>query len=238
MKDSFNFRRGTIYRGMTATLIADVAPYKFDGIHLLTDDSSLFETSDPRVEGSKWFFLLKVEGFYYLGGKSDMFVAVDPSYPSLLPLPLYVGRDVTRVTRYFINSPRLSGGRKSERRVFSARLVRLRGGILGQYRVRVEGEDHDCLLLRDHIASQVMQWSEDTEESYNYSVLLDRYIREDGLLHLEHIWYCEDGGKRSLSEAEAKRKGKTLFKKAEYAGREWYRVDGHVMKSGYWKRYP
>jgi len=237
-KSSFDLETGHIYSGMTATLIADVAPYRFDGIYSLTDGSLLYETSDPRVKGSKWIFLLKEEGFYYLGGTSDILVAVDPDCPSFLPLPLYVGRNLERTTRYFVVHRRSNKDRKPVGKVFTARLTRLQGRILGQYYVKVEDEEHNCLLLRDVITSQVLKWYSNNEEKYDYSVLLDRYIKEDGLLHLEHIWYCQDGGKRSTSEAEARKEAKALFKKTKYAGREWYRIHGHVMKEGRWTRYP
>ena len=237
-KSSFDLETGHIYSGMTATLIADVAPYRLDGIYSLTDGSLLYETSDPRVKGSKWFFLLKEEGFYYLGGTSDILVAVDPDCPSFLPLPLYVGRNLERTTRYFAVHRRSNKDRKPVGKVFTARLTRLQGRILGQYYVKVENEEHNCLLLRDVITSQATKWYSNNEEKYDYSVLLDRYIKEDGLLHLEHIWYCQDGGKRSTSEAEARKEAKALFKKTKYAGREWYRIHGHVMKEGRWTRYP
>lgn len=239
--------------GMTASLIADVAPYQIDGVYHLADGAVLYETSDPRlreisdprVQGDVWikgFFLLKENGFYYLGGFSshDISVVVDPAHPSFLSLPLYVGKKFHRTVREFVileGAPHVPEIEKRKEKLH-IRFTKLEGEVMAQCHVKVKDEEHDCLLLRDYIRSHVTKCYTNRNEEYDYSVLLDRYIGDDGLLHLEHLWYCQDGGTKSMSEERARTEAKALFKKTQYAGKEWYRVHGHVMEKGDWRRYP
>lgn len=233
---NFQFELGKTYIGMTASTMRDVAPYEIDGIYRLTDGAVLYETADPRRQGSKWLFTLKKDGFYYMGGfsPSDFSIVTDPVYPSFLSLPLHVGKQFIRSVRHILISsdPERHGWRLREY------FQKLNGEIIGQHNVKVGDEEHECLLLRDRIRSHVTKWYASKAENYDYSVLLDRYIREDGMLQLEHIWYCEEGGVKSISEEKARKEAKDLFKKTSYADKEWYRVHGHIMKKRHWRRYP
>lgn len=241
---NFQFELGKTYRGMTASLIADVAPYKIDGVYHLADGTVLYETSDPRVRNAwiKGFFLLKEDGFYYLGGFSSqgISVVVDPVHPSFISLPLYVGKKFNRTVREFVILERALRASKFEKRKekLHIRFTKFEGEVMAQYHIKVKDEERNCLLLRDYIRNHVTKCYTNRNEEYDYSVLLDRYIGDDGLLHLEHIWYCQDGGAKSMSEERARMEAKALFKRTSYAGKEWYRVHGHVMVKGDWIRYP
>jgi hypothetical protein len=212
----------------------------------------LYETSDPRlreisntiISRNVWikgFFLLKEDGFYYLGGFSshDISVVVDPANPSFLSLPLYVGKKSHRNVREFVILERALRAPKFEERKekLHIRFMKLEGEVMGQYHVKVKDEERDCLLLRDYIRGRVTKCYTNRNEEYVYSVLLDRYIGDNGLLNLEHLWYCQDGGVKSISEERARTEAKALFKRAIYAGKEWYRVHGHVMMNGDWRSY-
>lgn len=233
---SFSYDEGSTYSGLTATTIDDIAQWKIITKCILSDESILYLAQNPGNSIGCYRFFLNPSGFYYLGGESSrepFRVIVDPNNPSFLPLPLKSDREVNRTTREIVQFRR----DKSDDLVIQSRREDIRGITAGFLEVQTGSEENVCALLREHRDISVHEVGPKEARSYTFSVLLDRYIGQDGLLHLEDLWYCERGGIRSMDKATAMEKAGPLFAIMEFDDVEWYRVDCHAMVGGNWLRY-
>jgi len=104
----------------------------------------------------------------------------------------------------------------------------MKGEVLGQFKVSIGDKTFNCLLLKEVIETGAILTRPDNErEKYDLwiRVMMDRYLNEKGKLRLEHLWYCHEGGRKLMTEEEARRSAGPIFQKTNYMGKEWYRVD-------------
>jgi len=50
-------------------------------------------------------------------------------------------------------------------------------------------------------------------------------LSENRRLRLEHLWRCEECGRKSMTREELKKTGDPIFQETVYGGTQWFRFD-------------
>jgi len=197
----------------------------------LSDGSIMYEMREPGYEKDGYALLhLKDDGLYTIevvydqdeGGEKATIRS--SNFPPTLPLPLSVGvkYEFSSTTLETSTNAKVTGWMSIE----GAR--RVKGEVLGQFKVSIGDKAFNCLLLREVIETGAILTRPDGEREKHdlwIRVMMDRYLNEKGKLRLEHLWYCHEGGRKSMTEEEARKSAGPIFQKINYMGKEWYRVD-------------
>jgi len=221
---------GEVYWGVTTKTIGVDKVY---AVWSLSDGSIMYEIKDPGYEQEGYSILrLTDDGLYIVenvfearkeGGKAvTRFMCGEGKAPTLL-LPLKVGRKIEYISKTLETSTnaKVTGWKsiEGERRV--------KGEVIGQFNVYINDRVFNCLLLREVIEiARVLTRQNGTQEKYDQliRVMMDRYLNENGRLRFEHLWYCEEGGRKSMTREEAKKTAGPVFQETIYAGTQWFRV--------------
>lgn len=219
---------GEVYWGVTCKTIG------FDKVCALwplSDGSIMYEIREPGYEKDGYAILhLKDDGLYTIeavfeqdeGGEKTTIRS--SNFPPTLPLPLIVGRKFEFASKTLETSTNakvtgwknIEGGR------------RVKGEVLGQFKVSIGDKSFNCLLLREVIETTAVLTRQDGKREKHdlwIRIMMDRYLNENGRLRLEHLWYCHEGGRKSMTEKEARKSAGPIFQETTYMGKEWYRVD-------------
>ena len=225
-------QRGSVYWGLTRkTIGVDEVTY----LWRLHDGSVIFEVRDPGYGGKGWtMHHLREDGLFTLGGAVEITKGGQKAIESfneawmgkilrVYPLPLEIGKKWSHESRSLQTStnPAVTGW---ESRDGTSTYT---GEVMGEYGVTIDSNSFDCLLLREVVVSSGTTTRQDGEVDVGdptLRVLMDRYLNPQGRLRLEHLWYTQEGGKRSMTRDEAQRKAGSNFDEMDYAGRTWYRV--------------
>ena len=228
-KEDCRLELGRVYWGVT---LKTMGVDKVTAVWPLSDGSVMYEVRDPGYEHEGYGILhLTDKGLYVIetvfqmerGGEKTTIWFGDRETP-ILPLPLSVGRRI----EYESQSLQLSTNAKATGWKSIEGERRVKGEVIGQFKVYIDNKVFNCLLLREVIETAGVVTREDgSRERYDpmIRVMMDRYLNENGRLRLEHLWYCENGGRRSMTREEAKKRAGPIFRETTYAGTRWFRVN-------------
>lgn len=231
--DDCSVEQGNVYWGLTKKT---VGVDKVTALWKLHDGSTVFEVREPGAEKTGWaMHHLREDGLYTLGGVLEMekdgqraVVTYDEGWMGkamrVYPLPLEVGRKWAYECRSLQTStnPSVTGWGSIEG------TSTYTGEVVGQYRVTIDANHFDCLLVREVVVGKGAIRREGGElkiHDPSLRVLMDRYLNSQGRLRLEYLWYTQEGGKKPMTREEAERKAGSNFEEMDYAGRTWYRVN-------------
>lgn len=229
-KEGCKLELGEVYWGVT---LKTVGVEKVTAMWPLSDGSIMYETRDPGYEHEGYNVLhLTENGLYVIETlfeakkgeeKAILRFGLGERKTPIVPLPLEAGRKIEYESQnlQLSTNAKVTGWKsfEGERKV--------RGEVMGQFNISIDNKVFNCLLLREVIeTSGVFTWQDGAQEKYEpcIRIMMDRYLNENGRLRLEHLWYCEEGGRKSMTREEAKKSAGPIFQETTYAGTRWFRV--------------